>query len=705
MKLERAGYTVDLARDGQEGLTMYATGSYDVVAVDYKMPIHDGLEVIRTMASQGPLPPTIVITGTGSEKIAVEAMKLGARDYIVKDAEGRFLDLLPTVIEQVLQQQRLVEERQQAMETLKQRAAQLALLNDVGGKIAATLELDSLLDRAAHLVQEGFGYHHVALFTVDRERGELVMRARSGDFVTLFPSDHQLKLGQGMVGWVGRHGERLLANDVRAEPHYVNLFPDVIPTQSELSVPIRVGEEIVGVLDAQSPRLNAFDETDVMLMETLADQIAVAIENARLYEAVQQELTERKQADEALRRRNRGLVLLNRAGQEFAATLDLQQVVEQLLQGVTEIIGADGASVWLRDEEQEGWLVCQAAFRHDHKRSLVNLRLRPGQGVAGWVAQTGESAIVPYTSDDSRFFSGIDEQIGFRTTSLLAVPLRASGQVIGVLEVVNKLHGDFDTDDRALVETLATSAAIAIQNARLVEALRQRTVELQTRNEELDAFAHIVAHDLKNPLGHIVGFARVVEKDYATLPEEELSHYLHTITQSARKMSNIIDELLLLAGVHKIEEAELGPLDMAGIVDEVQRRLAYMIETHQAEIILPQSWPVALGYGPWVEEMWVNYLSNAIKYGGRPPRVELGATVQADGQVCFWVRDNGPGLTPEEQARLFTPFTRLDQVRAKGHGLGLSIARHIAEKLGGQVKVESQVGQGSVFSFTLPASF
>ncbi len=111
---------------------------------------------------------------------------------------------------------------------------------------------------------------------------------------------------------------------------------------------------------------------------------------------------------------------------------------------------------------------------------------------------------------------------------------------------------------------------------------------------------------------------------------------------------------------------------------------------------------MALGYGPWVEEVWANYLSNAIQYGGRPPRVELGATEQADGMVRFWVRDNGPGLTPEEQARLFTPFTRLDQVRAKGHGLGLSIVRRIVEKLGGQVGVESEVGRGSVFTFTLP---
>ena len=114
------------------------------------------------------------------------------------------------------------------------------------------------------------------------------------------------------------------------------------------------------------------------------------------------------------------------------------------------------------------------------------------------------------------------------------------------------------------------------------------------------------------------------------------------------------------------------------------------------------TWPVALAYGPWVEQVWVNYLSNAIKYGGRPPRVDLGATGQANGMVRFWVRDNGPGLTPEEQARLFTPFTQLAQVPVKGHGLGLSIVRRIVEKFRGQIGVESEEGRWSVFTFSLP---
>jgi PAS domain S-box-containing protein len=238
------------------------------------------------------------------------------------------------------------------------------------------------------------------------------------------------------------------------------------------------------------------------------------------------------------------------------------------------------------------------------------------------------------------------------------------------------------------------------ERKRAEEALRQYATALEARNEELDAFAHTVAHDLKSLLTLSVGYAETLEENYAAMEHGILQEYLHTIAENGRKMNNVIDELLLLAGVRK-KEVGLVYLDMASIVAEAQRRLVDLVEKYQAEIVLPEHWAKALGYGPWIEEVWVNYLSNAIKHGGRPPRAELGATVQPGGSVCFWIRDNGPGLTPEEQARLFTPFTRLDQARAKGHGLGLSIVRRIVEKLGGQVGVESKVGQGSVFTFTL----
>jgi len=432
------------------------------------------------------------------------------------------------------------------------------------------------------------------------------------------------------------------------------------------------------------------------------------------------DVTERKKIEDeksatltALQKRNRDLALLNRVSQTLTATLDSQEVVERLLQTVTEAIGAVGSSVWLWDPHEQGWLVCKATFHEGRNHLLVNRRLAAGQGVAGWVAQHGESVVVPYAPADPRYNPEIDAQTGFQTTSLLSMPLRVRDRIIGVLQVVNKAEGGFDVDDQALVETLAASAAIAIENAQLVEALREQARQLQARNEELDAFAHTAAHDLKNPLGIMVGFATALEDQYVTLEPGEMVRYLRIIAQNGRKATNIIDELLLLAGVRKTE-ARLHPLDMASIVAEAQARLTDLIQEYQAELSVPQQWPTAMGYAAWVEEVWVNYISNAIRYGGRPPRVELGFSIIQNpkpvvseanlSKIHFWVRDNGPGISLQDQSRLFTPFTQMHQVRTEGHGLGLSIVRRIVIKLGGQVGVESQVGQGSSFYFTLPAA-
>jgi PAS domain S-box-containing protein len=237
------------------------------------------------------------------------------------------------------------------------------------------------------------------------------------------------------------------------------------------------------------------------------------------------------------------------------------------------------------------------------------------------------------------------------------------------------------------------------------ESLRRANLELQARNEELDAFDHTVAHDLRSPLSIVIGYANTIA-DYAdTLSREELQQSARALLQVGLKMDNIIDELMLLAGLRKAQ-VTMEPLDMAAIVAEAQQRLSRTIDLYHAEIVLPAAWPQVIGYGPWVEGVWANYISNAIKYGGRPPCVELGATLQPDGMVRFWVHDNGPGLTPEAQARLFTPFERLDQVRIGGHGVGLSIVQRIVEKMGGQACAESAgvPGQGCTFSFTLPAA-
>ncbi len=204
-----------------------------------------------------------------------------------------------------------VSDRILAEETLRQRATEMELLNEIGGEIASVLNLDDVLERSVKLIQERFNYDHVGLFLHDVEPGFLVLKARAGQYAPLFPDEHRLPIGQGMVGWAAESFETVLSNNVETEPHYINIFPDLIRTQSELSIPITAGEALLGVLDIQSENLNSFEDHDRIVMETLVDQMAAAIENARLYEAAQRELKERKRAE--------GQILLQATALESAA--------------------------------------------------------------------------------------------------------------------------------------------------------------------------------------------------------------------------------------------------------------------------------------------------------------------------------------------------------------------------------------------------
>ena len=231
-------------------------------------------------------------------------------------------------------------------------------------------------------------------------------------------------------------------------------------------------------------------------------------------------------------------------------------------------------------------------------------------------------------------------------------------------------------------------------------SLQRYMLELEARNEELDAFAHTVAHDLKNPIHVITMQADLMETFYSDDLSDKLKNYLRVIAKNATVMTGIIDELLLLASVRDAE-IKVESVDMGKVVNKAMQRLEHMIAEYKATIIIPDSWPTVSGYSPWLIEVWVNYLSNAMKYGGQPPHIELGSSREGE-FVRFWVRDNGPGLAPDEQDRLFTPFTRLDQVKATGYGLGLSIVLRIIKKLDGNVGIKSEIGTGSEFYFTLP---
>lgn len=235
------------------------------------------------------------------------------------------------------------------------------------------------------------------------------------------------------------------------------------------------------------------------------------------------------------------------------------------------------------------------------------------------------------------------------------------------------------------------------------ESLEQENARLRSHIRELDIFAETLAHDLKNPMATIRGFASLLQDYEGRLSNEEIDEIVHYIVDESQKLEAMIDSILLFSRVSNRHQVKIEPLDMHQIVENVNIRLIKLITQSKARITLTSTWPKAVGYSPWIEQVWMNYISNAIKYGGTPPFIEIGASQQDDEQVLFWVRDNGGGLTLEQQTTAFQPFTRLNTNNTDGHGLGLAIVARIVEKLGGKTGVESRVGEGSTFSFTLPS--
>ncbi len=243
-------------------------------------------------------------------------------------------------------------------------------------------------------------------------------------------------------------------------------------------------------------------------------------------------------------------------------------------------------------------------------------------------------------------------------------------------------------------------ASIIQSNKNLKEEIREKEKLIN----DLNAFAHTVAHDLRGTIGGIVSTTDLIKynidhEDYSSIVG--LNEMIYT---SATKTLYIIKELLTLSTVRE-QDIKREFIDMGKVIDESEKRLRELIEQTGAKVIKPGKWPVVKGNPIWLEEVWFNYITNAIKYGGTPPVIELGAEqLYSQNMVKFWVKDNGKGLTGKEQEKLFSQFTRLETLRVKGTGLGLSIVKRIIEKLGGEVGIFSNAvpGKGSIFYFTLP---
>jgi len=241
-----------------------------------------------------------------------------------------------------------------------------------------------------------------------------------------------------------------------------------------------------------------------------------------------------------------------------------------------------------------------------------------------------------------------------------------------------------------------------LQLHNLQKELLSKSEDLAQKNAELEAYAHTIAHSLKTPLAAASRFLEILDKFKSDDLTAEQRHLVQQAFGALAMTGEAVDALLLLSTVAQ-QRVELRPLEMGALVEQVLGQLADLQARTGASLKLPRAWPLALGYAPWVGEVWLNLLSNALKYGGSPPGIELGGTPDGS-HVRFWVRDNGQTLSEQERTRVFIPFTRLHRERAAGHGLGLATVQRIVSKLGGKVGVSAGTHGGNEFFFALPAA-
>ena len=547
--------------------------------------------------------------------------------------------------------QKLQEVTKQVSSQAQERIQTLEVTTQITRRIATISEMNSLLKYVINAIHENFHFYHTQIYLIDDETEDLVLAHGYGNVgQKLQETQHQLKSGQGIVGTVAATNESFFSNDVEQALNFVQnpLLPD---TRSELAVPLRKAERVIGVLDIQSDQLDRFTASDLALMQSLANQIAVSVDNLRLVEETQQ----------ALRENERLNARLTREGWEKTA--------EERSHRAYRFIGGDqkritpAANVWT-----------------DRMHQAVQLK-----------------DLITHTGSNGDAVSG----------SEVAVPLILRGQVIGVMEMKKDAAKSFTTDELEIVKAVANQTSLALESARLSEEQESTIIQLRDVDRLKSEFLTSMSHELRTPLNSIIGFADILLQGIDGPLSENALTDVTAIHNSGKHLLALINDLLDLS---KIEagrmELNRENLSVSDVFNEVLSSVTALLTQKDVDLVidipneLPNIWADPLR----LNQVLINLVSNGIKFT-EEGQVVMRANVTDNQLMEISVSDTGIGIPQDKFDLVFEHFRQVDSRtnrKFQGTGMGLAIARQLAELHGGSMWIDSVMGEGTTFTFTIP---
>ena len=588
-------------------------------------------------------------------------------------------------------------EKARLYQEMEERARQLEALNEVGGVITSTLELDTVLDLIVSKAVELLAAEAGSLVLVDQETGDLVFEVTTGpasaDLVGV-----RLPPGTGVVGTVVETKKPIIIRDAQSDQRWYRDLDEHFVTHSIIAVPMISRGRAIGVIELLNRRDGVpFDTDDERLLTAFATNAAVAIENARLF----------TQTDQALAERVEELSMMQRIDRELNATLDYERVMSLTLDWALRATKTEVGLVAALVEDEDG----QQGLRFLAHRGYVEEWIAQydesswplEQGVIGRVVRTGKPELVKNVNLDPDYVPSTEGIV-----SQLAVPIRREERIIGVIAVESRQV--MNTEMLNFVYRLADHAAISIENARLFE-------QVQRANEAKTEFVSFVSHELKQPMTSMQGYIDLLLGGMAGELSDMQRNFLETIRANVSRMRTLVGGLL---DISRIESGRLrltiADVSIPQTVAEAVRTIQGQIEAKEQELAIEvaNDLPLVRADHERLVQVMTNLLSNAHKYTPEGGRITVRARLWSEeGEetenrfVLCSVTDTGIGMSQADQQRLFTKYFRSEDPAVRGEsgtGLGLVITKSLVELQGGQIWVESELGKGSTFSFTIPVA-